>query len=167
MSYHYEIIKDTEAYKDVYAEKEMELRWNKNEEIGKKICEFLGVKDINNNLYLTGEYLMMTNPPEYLNSQFKKPSNGRYTAKKNSQINKDWIEFCKTNNLRRYDSWWVLTRKYNFFSVGGKKGLTFIDDRCFIETEREVEMDFLISIPEEEYLKARIDYLEKHKKEEE
>lgn len=160
--YYYEIIKESVAYKDVYKEREMELHWN-SEEINKKICDFLGVESIDKNLYLTGKVLMMANPPEHIKEQFKKPEDGIYNAKKNSIINKRWIEFCKENNLRRFDAWWVLTRDHDMLGVGGKKSLVFINDRYFIISEFKIERDFLKEITEEEYLKIRLDYLEKRK----
>lgn len=88
-----------------------------------KVSDFLGFKvdGINAGVYCDAERLSVWNLPENLQASFKKPEwkSGKlaYDCKKSSYLNKNWIKFCKENNLNTvgtydwaWDLGWVMTR---------------------------------------------------------
>lgn len=173
MNFFYEIKPDTEVYNKITELLEMKRRWNDKEDIGKKMAELLGFKsneELDENVACWPHRLMLTNPPEHLKGQFCSNPNrhGYYEAKKKSKINQAWIQFCKENNLTDYDIWEYLNFSVGLFNVRGKKRFQGIEDRYFIESQKEIDVQrfsFLQPMPEHEFLKIRASYLEELEKE--
>jgi hypothetical protein len=93
-----------------------EDKWMENKD---KIDQLIGCP-MEKNLRLATDALYLDNPPEHLESQFKKwHKDFGYEAKKNSQINKLWINLAKDLGLEVY-------RQFDFL---GDLGLLFTDNK--------------------------------------
>lgn len=168
--FYYEVKPGTEAHSLIKDGREMKRKWN-SEEMGNKMAEFLGVERgfINSNLFLIPGQLVMTNPPDHLKDQFKKPNRKGHCGAK-QEINKKWIEFCKENGLGSADYLSTFRIKYGLFFTA----MTFwlFDDRFFIEckvnnlhNQENGQRDFLVPVEDVEFLKVHLAYREKCKEE--
>ncbi|MCX7570376.1 hypothetical protein OS242_10410 [Tumebacillus sp. DT12] len=120
------------------------------------------------NLALYTERLYMKQPAEQYRDQFSKQPDrtGYYTAKKNSKINKAWIDFVKAKGLDSYSSTklrfdlGLLSGRITLYPPmnGGEYYIT-------IETKEDLDQeryDFLEPIAEASLLRIYADHLEQN-----
>jgi len=166
--FYYEVKPGTEAHQLIKDGREMKRKWN-SKEMGNKMAEFLGIESgfINSNLFLIHGQLVMTNPPDHLKDQFKKPNRKGHCGAK-QELNKKWIDFCKENELKSADYLSDFRIKYGLYFTA----MTFwlFDDRFFIECKtsnlhEQEKRDFLVPVEKVEFLKIHLAYEEKCKEE--
>lgn len=150
MNFFYEITLDTEVHNTITELLEMKKRWNNNENISKKMVELLGLEStdqLEKNVACWPGRLMMAKPPEHLKNQFCKNQNssGFYEAKKTSLINREWVGFCKDNNLTNYDIWDYLNWNVGLYGTGKRK-FQKIKGRYFIKSEHEFDLSKFTSL---------------------
>ena len=102
-NYYFKIKKDTKTWEL------MDKCWHWQDawlevQVQDEIIDLIGTTEIIDDLIADIECLTLRKVPEHLENQFRKDDGyGNFRARKNSRINKDWIEFCAKHDLYVYN----------------------------------------------------------------
>jgi len=170
---YFEILPSNKIYETAYNLFNYHKTWETDEV--KEAMKQIGINP-SNNVGMNTHSLQVMNVPSGLESQFKRRSkNGMYEAKVNSEINKKYLEIVKKLNLKVYnirDLTHLLSGVVLFSGIRGVSTLGDDPQRYFVEITEDCTQTIgwmrnkeeLRELAEAEYLKIRLDYLEKEDK---
>lgn len=171
--FYYKMKKDSEEFRLFEKVKNSPKKWYEPN-IRKELEELLEV-NIEDNLGITSKVLYLANPNEKYIKQFKSNKEGDfYVARKNSKLQKEYIDLCEKYELEVYrlNEFWLDTNltQGDGFSVYRKKCIkqiiTVYEDWYFESSTKELDdFDWLELINEVDFLELRAKYLRENNKE--
>jgi hypothetical protein len=168
---YFEILPDNNIYETAYNVFNYHKIWETNEV--KEAMKGIGIEPKHNVAMVTNS-LQVINVPSGMESQFKRRSkNGMCEAKVNSEINKKFLEIVKKFNLKVYDIRDLTHKLTGVVLFSGISSVSMLCDdpqRYLVEIPDEHVQSInwmrakqeLKEITEAEYLKIRLNALEKH-----
>lgn len=168
--FYYKMKKDSKEYGLFQKYQKSPTRWFEPE-IRKELEDLLEV-NIEDNLGIVNYGLFLAEPnPKYI-KQFKMKKGDFYVARKDSKLQKAYLEICKKYDLKIYSltNFWLDTNltEGNGFSIDRKhciKQISKVYDEWYIESSMNElnEFDWLELICEADFLELKSKYLRENK----